>query len=123
LHAWAKDPHAAATELYDELRHEGGDRYVVVRADVVDYHRNVVIAVDAASDDGLMEAYDRIAGLEILQDIEILRVVAPVPDPPHIAHGYISHADLALQHEKGIDIGEYIKAGRQGASPGHNAWG
>ncbi|MEA3377506.1 MAG: hypothetical protein U9R72_15060 [Chloroflexota bacterium] len=123
LLARADDPEAAATKLYEALQYEGGDDYVMVRVDVVDYPHNIVIPLDATSEEAFREALDRIESLRILQEISILRVVMHFPYPPHIANGYISHAELAAQHEQGVDIGEYIKAGRQGASPGHNAWG
>jgi len=127
VRAWvlarADEPEAAATHLYEELGHEGGDDFVVVRADVVEYHHNLVIPVDAATKEDLQEAIDRIVNLEMVEEVEILRVRMHVANPPHIANGYISHAELAAQHEQRIDIGEYIRAGRQGASPGHNPWG
>ncbi len=127
VRAWvlakADDPEAAAAELYERLGYEGGDDFVVVRADVVDSPHNIMIPVDAANDEALHGALDRIESLRILREINILKVEKHIPHPPHIANGYITHGELAAQQEQGVDIGEYIKAGRQGASPGHNAWG
>lgn len=127
VRAWvlgrADNPEEAAPRLYEKLGHEGGDEFVVVRADVVDHHYNIVIPVDGASDEALQGAIDSIGSLGVLKEIDVLKVRMHVAHPPHIANGYISHAELAAQHDQHIDIGEYIKAGRQGASPGHNAWG
>lgn len=123
LLATAEDPESAATALYSKLGYEGGDEWVVVRADFVEGAHDIVIPVDAASEDALMAAVERIESLNLLEEITMLRVRVSVPFPPHVANGYVTHGELAEQHAKGIDIGEYIRAGRQGHSPGFNAWG
>jgi hypothetical protein len=128
VRAWvlvqAGDPGEVAQRLYEMLGHQGGDEYVVVRADVVDYSHNIVIPVDAESDDALTSVLDMIGGLRGVETTAVVPVIMSVPYPPHIAHGYITHEELDTQLERGIDIdAEGLKAGRQGASPGHNAWG
>ena len=55
-----KSPHHAAHDLYDQLKDEGGDSFVVIRADVVDYEYNIVVPVDAESDEVLETVYGTI---------------------------------------------------------------
>jgi hypothetical protein len=121
VRAWvlvhADDPEAFAQELYELLGQRGEDDYVVVRADVVNHRLNVVIPVDAASETDLVRVVKKIAGLEIVRDIAVLRVQMHIPYPPHIAHGYIDEDEFERYPEEGF------KPGRQGASPGANPWG
>jgi hypothetical protein len=128
VRAWvlvqAGDPGKVAQRLYEKLGHEGGDEYVVVRADVVDYSHNIVIPVDAESGEALGSVVDMIKGVRGVEATTIVRVTMSVPYPPHIAHGYITEAELEAQLELDIDIKEErLEAGRQGASPGHNPFG
>ncbi len=133
VRAWvmvhAEDPEWFADELYEALGTVGGDERVMVRADVVEANGspyNVVIPVDAATEDDLQYIIDQMmerGAAEILT----LRVWMDGhhPNPPHIAHGYITQGELEEQDRKGITLMEEIrlKQGRQGASPGHSPWG
>ncbi len=123
VRAWvlveAKSAQEVAKGLYEELGHEGGDSFVVVRADVVDFvdfDYNIVIPVDAESEKVLSDVVEQIQGVDGVNETVIVRVKEHVPYPPHDAHGYIT----AQEAEAGQ---EPIEPGRQGASPGFNAFG
>jgi hypothetical protein len=129
VRAWvlvrARDPEKVVQRIYEMLRYEGGDEFVVVRADVVDYSHNIVVPVDAESEKALMGVVDVIKGVEGVekQTATVVPVKMHVPYPPHIANGYIHAAELEAQLAQDIEIEEGLKPGRQAASPGHNAWG
>ncbi len=113
----ADSPHNAARMLYNTLCDEGGDSYVVIRADVVDYVYNVVIPVDAESQSALEAAHQRIVELTGATQTAILPVVHSIPFIPHDAQGYITPDEIAAGHER------KLLPGRQHWSPGANAWG
>jgi hypothetical protein len=108
-------------ELYGKLGREGGDAFVVVRADVVDYGPyNVIVPVDAESDGVLHEVEGMIKGHPGVNETLIVRVKRHVPFPPHDAHGFITAREKELGRDPGdpcVDVGRFPK------SPGHNAWG
>jgi len=110
-------PPDAARKLCDAMRDEGGDSYVVIRADVVDYVYNIVVPVDAESPSVLQYVHQRILELTGARDTAILPVVEHIPFPPHDAQGYLTQDEIAAGHEKGL------QPGRQHSSPGANAWG
>ena len=112
----AKPAQDVAQGLYEELGHEGGDKFVVVRADVVAFDYNIIIPVDAESQDTLYEVYDMIEGHSGVSEAVIVRVETHVPYPPHDAHGYVTEQEAEAGEEP-------IPAGRQGASPGANPFG
>jgi hypothetical protein len=120
VRAWvlvqAEPAQRVAEGIYKELGHEGGDSFVVVRADVVDYSYNIVIPVDAESQDRLYQVHDMIRGHPGVRETVILEVKMHVPYPPHDAHGYITPQEAEAGKEP-------IEAGRQGASPGANPHG
>ncbi len=106
-----------AEELYDELGHIGDDSFVVVRADVVvEFDYNIVIPVDAESQDMLDKVHGMIKDRSGVEETVIVKVDMHFPDPPHDAHGYITEEEAEAGREP-------IKAGRQGASPGANPHG
>jgi hypothetical protein len=100
----------------------GGDRFVIVRADIVEHSDyNVIIPVDAEDDAGLEEAVSVITGLLGVEVVSTGKVVEEghIPWPPHEAHGFITQEEVdALPIEQ-----LHIEAGRQHASPGSNKWG
>jgi hypothetical protein len=108
-----------AERLYEALGHEGGDEYVVVRADVVDYHYNVVVPVDAANEDLLSMAVDKIQEIEGVGETVVIRVTQHNPRTPNRAHGYISEEEA---EEYPPEEGGF-PPGRLSRSPGANAWG
>ena len=112
----AESPQSTAQQLYETLGHAGGNRWVVVRADIVDYHYNILVPVDAESPDALEQVYGMIQDLAGAQETAILPVVGCIPYPPHVAHGFVTPGE---GEAGGIDT----EIGRLGHSPGHNAWG
>lgn len=106
----------------EEINGIGEDRYVIVRADIVDHSDyNVIIPVDAEDDAGLEEAVSVITERLEVEVVSTVRVVEEghVPWPPHAAHGYITEREVEALPIEQIPI----KAGRQHASPGSNKWG
>jgi len=100
----------------------GDDRFVIVRADIVDHSDyNVIIPVDAEDDAGLEEAVSVITGRLDVEVVSTVQVVEEghIPWPPHAAHGYITEREVDALPIEQIPI----KAGRQHASPGTNKWG
>ena len=120
VRAWvlveAEPAQEVAVGLYKELGHKGDDSFVVVRADVVDFDYNIIVPVDAESENALSDVVEQIRGMDGVNETVIVRVKEHVPYPPHDAHGYIT----AQEAEAGQ---ETVEPGRQGASPGFNAFG
>jgi hypothetical protein len=112
----AKSAHHVAKELYEQLVHEGGDRFVVIRADVIDHSYNVMIPVDAESQQVLEEVHGMIREHPGVIDTAVIHVKQHVPFPPHDAQGYVTDEEAEVGKER-------IPPGRQGASPGANPWG
>jgi hypothetical protein len=112
-----KSPHDAAHALYEQLKDEGDDSYVVIRADVVDYEHNIVVPVDAENDDVLETVYGTIKEITGASRAVLVRVVEHIPFPPHDAQGYITQEEADAGEAPGIE------PGRQSYSPGENAWG
>lgn len=115
---WADDPERWAQELYEALGHEGGDEYVLVRADVIEpfYGYNVVVPVDARDDSTLDSVVDTFPNPEAVRRMAVRRVEVHNPYPPQDASGYVT--------EEEAEVGaEDVKVGRQDKSPGLNPWG
>jgi hypothetical protein len=121
VRAWvlveADPPEDVAQAIYDALGYEGGDDWVVVRADVVADHQgyNLVVPVDAKTTDHLAEVLSAIEDTDGVNGTLVLQVTRHIPKPPHDAHGYITLAEAEEGKEKIF--------GRLGNSPGANAWG
>jgi hypothetical protein len=115
---WADDPERWARELYEELGHEGGDEYVVVRADVVEsfYGYNIVVPVDARDQSTLDSVVKMIRNPKAVKRLAILRVEIHNPYPPQDASGYVTEEEAEAGEEE-------VKVGRQDKSPGLNPWG
>jgi hypothetical protein len=105
-----------AEGLYDELGHEGGDSFVVSRADIVDFDYNVMIPVDAESWEVVDEVVGIIKDRRGVTDTVVVPVQGHVPYPPQDANGYITEEEAEAGKEP-------VEPGRQGASPGYNGWG
>jgi hypothetical protein len=120
LLAWtSSDPKETAARIYKKYGFEGGDDYVIVRADRVDHPAfNMVIPVDAADDDQLALVKETIEAFGVTI-VEELKVTLHTPYPPHEANGYIHPEELPV----GEDRDEFLHARRLGNSPGFNAWG
>jgi hypothetical protein len=132
VRAWVllgvKDPYglAARIEKLDRkdsgLLAAGGDRYVIVRADVVEGGRgiNLVVPIDAGGEVELREAVDVIAQRLGGQpdEIVVLRVAEHHPEVVHRANSFIT----PWEHKQFPD--DFPKPGRQVPnSPGANPWG
>jgi hypothetical protein len=115
---WADDPVGVAEELYEELRYEGEDEYVVVRADVVEsfYGYNIVIPVDAQDQGSLDLVLKKIRNPKAVKRMAVLRVETHNPYPPQDASGYVTEGEAEAGDED-------VKVGRQDNSPGLNPWG
>ncbi len=121
----AEPPYAEAQRVYDVLGYKQGQEYepwtksVVVRAEVVDYHYNIVVPVDAESLEALQYLVCEIQKLTGATQTAVLRVLAPPnPFPPHAADGYITREEAGEYDDDGQVI-----VGRQRTSPGVNPWG
>ena len=103
----AEDPKALAQELYEAEGHEGGDEYVVVRADVITpfYGYNVVIPVDAQDEKTLNAVRDRIGTRRDVSRSTLLNVTMPVPYPPQDANGFITEKEAEAGAEEVEKIG------------------
>src|SRR4030065_228634 len=89
------------------LMTEGGDQYVVVRADVVEGGNvfNLVVPIDAQDEAGLaaaIEALSTRAGAQPEQTL-ILRVVSHYPRLPHNAHSFVTPRELKGQYAAEFD--------------------
>lgn len=97
------------------------DELVVVRADVVagssDLPYNIVVPVDAESDDVLSSVVDDINKLGGVKYAVALKVLEHHPDPPHDGYGYVTDQEAKAGKDP------KVKPGRQGASPGANPFG
>ena len=116
-----EDPRGAAAEL-SSLLTEGGDDFIVVRADVIegDFSNgdfNLVIPVDAADDTAfgtvLADMTDRVGSAPT-----VLHVTDHYPLPPHCSHTFIAEEEF-----KSFPLPEYDPPGRHPQSPGANPWG
>jgi hypothetical protein len=111
-------PLEAAQRLYEDHGLAGGDSYVVVRADVVDYVYNVVIPVDAENPEVLQSVHQKILRITGARHSVVIPLVQPVPPIPHDAEGFITVDEYANGEDK-----VHCRPGRQRWSPGMNAWG
>jgi hypothetical protein len=106
----------------NQINELGDDRFVIVRADIVDHSDyNVIIPVDAENNEGLEEAVSVITEQLGVRNVSTVQVVEDghIPWPPHAAHGYITKREVVALPIEQVPI----KAGRQHASPGSNKWG
>lgn len=125
VRAWilirADEPELKAHRIYDVMGYkegEGDDAFVLIRADVVDFHYNIMIPVDAASLQIVQEKLCEIQTLAEAREIAIVPVTEHIPYPPHMADGYISPEEAEIYTDP-----EPMKVGRQRKSPGVNPWG
>jgi hypothetical protein len=93
------------------------DDLIIVRADVVQGEYDLVVPVDAASEDALATALEMIEGAG-LKEPKTLRVQTHNPAPPHKASTYVTAKELEDHPAQ-----EFTPAGRHPKSPGRNAWG
>lgn len=123
VRAWllvrAEDAPNSMQGLYGQLGQKGDHQYVVIRADIVDYQPyNVMVPVDAESEEALQEVSAMIKGHPGVRETVIVRVEKHIPFPPHDAHCYITEREWKEGRDQTIE-----EHGRQGSSPGYNGWG
>jgi len=93
------------------------DDLIIVRADVVEGDYDIVVPVDAASEEALSAALEMIEGAGLLEP-KTFRVRTHNPSPPHAASTFVTAAELRADPAQ-----EFSPPGRHPASPGRNAWG
>jgi hypothetical protein len=113
-----EDPGAAAIQISGTFQ-EGGDEWVVVRADVViDGEYNLVVPVDAADEAWLQVVLGNLAKVPGLIKVKVLRVESYNPSPSHRAHSYVTASEVDE-----FRVPEFAEPGRHPKSPGANPWG
>ena len=121
VRAWvfmtAVDASAAAEAIVPTFI-EGGDEWVVVRADVVEGGK-IVVAVDAASEDSLQAVLSILTEAVGSEPEAVWRVLEHYPSVPHAAHSFITSSELDELYAE-----EFDPPGRHmPKSPGANPWG
>lgn len=107
-----------AAEALSAYFTQGGDEYVVVRADVVEGEVNLIVPVDAASQAGLDTVVAMIRDATGDSSPTIAKVLSHNPDPPHRSHTFVTPGELDRD-----PVDEYSPPGRHPKSPGRNGWG
>jgi len=118
------NPDQTASALTVDLT-EGGDEYIIIRADVVQFEMesfardvNLIVPVDVASADALGQVLSRIRGTAGVRELTMANVTAYYPDPPHRSHTFVTADELSRDR-----VPEYDPPGRHPKSPGRNGWG
>ena len=118
------NPGQTASVLTADLT-EGGDEYIIIRADVVQCEMesfardvNLIVPVDAASLDVLEQILSKIRGTSGVRELTMANVTAYYPDPPHRSHTFVTADELGRDR-----VPEYDPPGRHPKSPGRNGWG
>jgi len=115
-----------ASEIYEKLRHRGGDGYVVIRAEVVEGTKQnevyVIVPVDAENKTKLGLAIKAIKD-EVGPDVySKLEVAEHFPSLTYLAQGFVSIKER--NHARENFILEPDEVGRiRKKSPGDNPWG
>lgn len=111
------DPTAAA-ERVSALFTQGGDDYVVIRADVVvDCDVTLIVPIDAAAD-AWDDALVSVAHAVGQPPMRVCIVASTYPVAPQQAHCFITEDE----HRR-FPLHEYSPPGRHPKSPGANPWG
>lgn len=110
---------------WDALSKLGKDKYVIIRASFVDAwpgdESTILFSIDALEgDDPFKQAIIDIKGVIDIKNYEEVIVDKMIPEPPHIASGYITRKEAHDAIDKGERGG---RPGRQDHSPGFNPWG
>ena len=120
VRAWVllktSDPRQAAKAIGVHFT-EGGEEWVIVRADVVEGEHNLIVPVDAANHAALEGALEILRGVATADPV-VARVVEHYPAPVHNAHCFITVDEYEMN-----PLREYYPPGRHPQSPGANPWG
>jgi hypothetical protein len=117
------NPMSVAAKIYKDWGEIGGDEYVVNRADVVYGEFNVVVPVDAISEDKLREVEKDISGIRDVKSITIAKVSHHYPALTYMAHGFVSEQEGNFAKEKKLPLPDEAPGRRRKKSPGDNPWG
>ncbi len=106
----------AAAEQISGLFTQGGNDFVVIRADVTTEH-HVVVALDTRASmwDSTVQQVQAAAKASPTRVTQVRR---HYPAVPHRAHSYVTQAEVDQWK-----VPEFEKAGRHPQSPGANPWG
>lgn len=108
---------------------------VIVRVDEVSGgDHNLVVPVDAETEEGIKEVMRAINDFDQTTEPQVLRVSrhenGDAGQPPHLAAGYITESELDRDEEHSISEFDgrpffcvVVSYGRQKGSPGHTPWG
>jgi hypothetical protein len=107
-----------AAEALSAYFDQGGDDYVLVRADVVEGEANLIVPVDAANQAALDSVVAMIRDATGDSAPSVARVLSHNPDPPHRSHTFVTPGELDRD-----PVDEYSPPGRHPKSPGRNGWG
>jgi hypothetical protein len=121
VRAWAlvvsANPQATAAEISSRFT-QGGDDWVIVRADVVQGAHNLVVPIDAASEAAFQAALAMVQGAAGVQQVGVERVVQHYPSPTHRAHTFVTQSEIDE-----YPVPDFTSPGRHPKSPGSNPWG
>ncbi len=121
VRAWAlvvsSNPEATAAQIAAQFT-QGGDDWVIVRADVVQGAHNLVVPIDAANETAFQAALAMVQGATGVQQVGVERVVAHYPSPTHRAHTFVTQSEIDE-----FPVPDFTSPGRHPKSPGSNPWG
>ena len=110
-----------AIKRIKELLTEGGEQYVVVRADHVKSSRkfpfNLVIPIDAQDEEVLEEIVEQLVKMSGAERHVVAMVRHHTPYPPQAAHCFLTDQETEGDSDWPEGGGRYPK------SPGRNPWG
>lgn len=117
LYFLVDDPHAAA-RMVSVLFTQGGDDFVIIRADVVEGPGfNLMVPIDAA-DSEWTRASGYVQKAVGTAPTAVSQVVATYPENPQCAHSFITQEEYLR-----CPLPECAPPGRHPKSPGANPWG
>jgi len=117
LYFQVDEPDEAAMRV-SVLFTQGGDDYVIIRADVVDGHGfNLMVPIDAAKTKwkAASKVVEKAVGAA---PTAVSRVKATYPENPQCAHSFITEEEYLR-----CPLPECAPPGRHPKSPGANPWG
>ncbi len=117
LYFLVDDPHAAA-RMVSVLFTQGGDDFVIIRADVVEGPGfNLMVPIDAADSEWTRASAAVVAAVGA-EPTAISQVSATYPENPQCAHSFITQEEYLR-----CPLPECSPPGRHPKSPGANPWG
>jgi hypothetical protein len=121
VRAWAlvlsSNAEATAAEIASHFT-QGGDDWVIVRADIVQGAHNLVVPVDAANEAAFQTVLGMLQAAPGVTQVGVERVVAHYPSPTHRSHSFVTAGELDA-----FPSPDFPTPGRHPKSPGSNPWG